>query len=141
VEPIKDKVFPLQVYGLDANYKWKPFLQGDKHSFLLGGEFYLAPKEMSDKKIAYGLGGFGFAQYQFNQWLYLGVRYDYRHAFNDVGHAAGAFLTYYTTEFLRFRLGYEVVADIGFSNPKNNVMLEVNFVFGSHPVEPYWVNR
>ncbi len=134
---------PVQVYGADVNYKWRPFLFGDKHSFLFGGELYAAPKEMNSKTML-ALGGFGFAQYQLNQWTYLGVRYDYRNLENSKegrGHGIGAYLTYYTTEFLRLRAGYEISGGQNFSKPTNNFLVELNFVFGSHPVEPYWVNR
>ncbi|MDA0712590.1 MAG: hypothetical protein O2897_01195 [bacterium] len=144
VEPVKDAIFPRQVYGLDASYKWRPFVHGDKKSILVGGEFYAAPKEDDHtKKVNWGFGGFAFAQYQFNEQVYLGLRYDYRDAFTDKerGQSAGIFLTYYTTEFLRFRLGYEAIYTVATKEIKNNALLEVNFIFGSHPVEPYWVNR
>jgi hypothetical protein len=53
-----------------------------------------------------------------------------------------AFLTYYTTEFLRLRLGYEhTKSDVAEMDGLDTGWLELNFVFGSHPVEPYWVNR
>jgi hypothetical protein len=140
--------WPIQLYGVDANYKWRPFLFGDKHSFLFGGEIYGAPKEINTNegggKTVFAFGGFGFAQYQLNQWTYLGLRYDYRNLANNKegnGHGVGAYLTYYTTEFLRLRVGYEVMGEKDFSKPSNNLLFEINFVFGSHPVEPYWVNR
>lgn len=138
---------PVQLYGVDANYKWRPFLFGDKHSFLFGGELYGAPKEVKTDtvyKTVFALGGFAFAQYQFDQWTYFGLRYDYRNLDNNKegrGHGVGAYLTYYTTEFLRLRIGYEVIGEKYFSKPSSNLLFEINFVFGSHPVEPYWVNR
>jgi hypothetical protein len=53
-----------------------------------------------------------------------------------------AYASYYTTEFLRFRLGFEHrQSDFAEQNDINTILLEINFVFGSHPTEPYWVNR
>ena len=53
-----------------------------------------------------------------------------------------AFWTYYTTEFLRLRLGYEhSESDVPELDGLGTAWFELNFVFGSHPVEPYWVNR
>lgn len=140
-------ILPVQLYGVNANYKWRPFLFGDKHSFLFGGELYGAPKEMKTSagdKTVLALGAFAFAQYQLDQWTYFGLRYDYRNLENDKegnGHGVGAYLTYYTTEFMRLRVGYEITGERYFSNQSSNLLFEINFVFGSHPVEPYWVNR
>ena len=45
-------------------------------------------------------------------------------------------------EFLRFRAGYEHRwSDIAADDGLDSFVAEVNVVFGSHPIEPYWVNR
>src|SRR5207248_1257758 len=79
------------------------------------------------------------------QNLYLGVRYDWTQDLKDqslVTQTFGSFLTYYTTEFLRYRLGVEhTESDIGHLDGLNSAFVELNFVYGSHPSEPYWVNR
>lgn len=129
----EDDVKWEQMYGTDVSYKWRPYILGEKQSFLFSNEWYVQSLEK------YGV--FAWAQYQFNQSTYLGLRYDYRHVDIDIGHAIGGFLTYYTTEFLRLRAGYEAVTDASWSNLRNNFLLEINFIIGSHPVEPYWVNR
>jgi hypothetical protein len=55
---------------------------------------------------------------------------------------AAGYLSYYTSEFLRFRAGYEHRwSDVAADNGINSFIAEVNVVFGSHPTEPYWVNR
>lgn len=127
----------LQLYGTDINYKWRPYKQGEKRSFLIGTEFFVA-NGVEPQNGYWPLGGFIWTQYQINQWFYPGMRYSYYQGVNDQAphHAIGAFLTYYTTEFLRLRAGYEWD---NFS--QNKFLFEVNFVMGSHPVEPYWVNR
>lgn len=127
----------IQLYGTDLNYKWRPYRQGEKRSFLLGGELFVA-NGIQCKNNYWPLGGFVWTQYQINQWLYPGVRYSYYQGVkhDNPNHSVGAFLTYYTTEFLRLRAGYEWD-----NHHQSQVLLELNFVMGSHPVEPYWVNR
>lgn len=130
-------VQPLQLYGADIYYKWRPYKQGEKRSFLVGTELFVA-NGVNGKNGYWPLGTFVWAQYQINQWFYPGVRYSYYQGVqhDNPNHAVGAFLTYYTTEFLRLRAGYEWD-----NHEQNKFLLEVNFVMGSHPVEPYWVNR
>ncbi|MEI6790876.1 MAG: hypothetical protein WCK42_06825 [Myxococcaceae bacterium] len=127
----------IQLYGTDINYKWRPYKQGDKRTFLLGGELFVANGTQGLNGY-WPLGGFVWTQYQLNQWFYPSVRYSYYQGvkYDYPSHSVGAFLTYYTTEFLRLRAGYEWD-----NHNQNQVLLEVNFVMGSHPVEPYWVNR
>lgn len=128
---------PVQLYGTDINYKWRPYKQGEKQSLLIGGELFVGN---GVKRLGgyWPLGGFVWTHYQINQWLYPGLRYSYYQGVkqDNPNHAVGAFLTYYMTEFLRLRAGYE------WDNyNQNKFLLEINFVMGSHPVEPYWVNR
>src|SRR5262245_45942797 len=133
-----------QLAGLDATYKWKPLTGGEWRSFLIGGEFFASflddPALGDDPHSAYV-----WSQYQFDKNLYLGVRYDWAELLTDASQSTdvlGAYLTYYTTEFLRFRLALEhTESDDPVLDGLNSAALEVNMVFGSHPVEPYWVNR
>jgi hypothetical protein len=76
-------------------------------------------------------GGFAALQLQPTRPIYLGGRVD--DLDGDV--QAGGFISYYTSEFLRFRAG----AMAGSSGVRED--LQLTFVWGSHPVEPYWVNR
>ena len=133
-----------QLLGLDASYKWKPFAAGEWHSFLVGGELFasrLDDPALGDDPLGY----YAFAQYQLAKGTYVGVRYDHAEALEDETletTALGTYLTYYTTEFLRFRLGVEhTESDVPELDDLDTALLEANMVFGSHPVEPYWVNR
>jgi len=139
--------------ALDALYKWKPLAAGEFHSVVLGGELFYADRKFEVPVLgapaavqrATPLAWYGFAQVQLSWHSYLGGRYDY---VQDIANThlttqvAAGYLSYYTSEFLRFRAGYEhrwsdVPADDGI----NSFIAEVNVVFGSHPTEPYWVNR
>ncbi|MBH1988762.1 MAG: hypothetical protein I8H75_03350 [Myxococcaceae bacterium] len=128
---------PLQLYGADAYYKWRPYLQGEKRSFLIGSELFVA-NGVQGRNGYWPWGMFIWSQMQINQWLYPGIRYSYLQGaqVDTPSHSVGAFLTYYTTEFLRLRAGYEWD-----NHQQHKALLEINFIFGSHPVEPYWVNR
>lgn len=141
--------------GADFTYKWKPIQAGEFHSFVLGGELLWADRKFRVDSDGDGLpdmdarakplAWYAFAQYQLSWHFYLGGRYDYAQDIVDTSLAtrvACGYLSYYTSEFLRFRVGYEHRwSDIPTDDGVNSVIAEVNVVFGSHPTEPYWVNR
>lgn len=140
---------PTTLYGADVTYRWAPVERRQSHSFVAGGEFFSGKHSFTDissKEISMTpYGWFGYMQYQTSYWLYLGIRYDWvKEPSNDqlVTESFSAYASYYTTEFLRFRLGFEHrMSDIALQDNINTGLLDVNFVFGSHPTEPYWVNR
>jgi hypothetical protein len=136
---------PTQMYGLDVTYKWAPSEERESKSFVAGGEFLTGKHFPVDSAAVTPSGWFGYMQYQTSYWLYLGARYDCIEEPEDaslVTKAFAGYLSYYTTEFLRFRLGLERRwSDLPAENNLTTGIFEVNFVFGSHPTEPYWVNR
>ena len=141
--------------ALDALYKWKPLAAGEFHSVVIGGELFWGDRKFGIDTTGDGmpdidrrttpLAWFGFAQVQLSWHVYLGGRYDYAQDLADtslVTQIAAGYLSYYTSEFLRFRVGYEHRwSKLALDNNVNSVIAEVNVVFGSHPTEPYWVNR
>lgn len=138
-----------RLYGADITYKWAPIEGRESHSFVAGGEVFAGRQVYADSSApvvsSSPVGWYGYVQYQTSYWLYLGMRYDHVEEPVDdrlVTRSLGAYASYYTTEFLRLRLGFEHRwSDIPLENNVNTVFLEVNFVFGSHPTEPYWVNK
>jgi hypothetical protein len=137
------------LYGVDFTYKWAPLEQRESRSFVAGGELLAGRHTFSDpvagKTGNSPFGWFGYLQYQTSYWLYLGLRYDWlEEPLHDqlVTRSIGVYASYYTTEFLRLRLGVEHRwSDIAAQNNTTTALAEINFVFGSHPTEPYWVNR
>ncbi|MBS1120885.1 MAG: hypothetical protein H6Q90_3113 [Deltaproteobacteria bacterium] len=139
----------------DALYKWKPLAAGEFHSVVLGGEVFYVDRRfaldtngdgiLDSKQRATPLAWYAFAQVQLSWHTYLGGRYDYVQDIVDkhlTTKVAAGYLTYYTSEFLRFRAGYEHRwSDLPAEDHVNSFLAEVNVVFGSHPTEPYWVNR
>ena len=141
--------------SLDALYKWKPLAAGEFHSVVVGGELFYANRKFAldangdgvpdGEKQASPIAGYGFAQVQLSWHVYLGGRYDYVQDITTPSlttQVAAGYLSYYTSEFLRFRAGYEHRwSDLPTDDGVHSFIAEVNVVFGSHPTEPYWVNR
>ena len=140
---------PARLFGADLTYKWKPVRAGEFHSVVLGGEVLWADRRFADdagvEQHATPLAWYAFAQVQASWHTYLGARYDVAEDVVDdalTTRVAAGYLSYYTSEFLRLRLGYEHRwSDLASDDGINTVLAEVNIVFGSHPTEPYWVNR
>ena len=140
---------PTQLYGIDLTYKWAPLEERESHSFVAGGEVLAGRHKFVDPAAgamtAAPVGWFGYLQYQTSYWLYLGLRYDWvQEPVNDqqVTRSLAGYASYYTTEFLRFRVGLEHRrSTLAALDNVTTGIFEVNFVFGSHPTEPYWVNK
>jgi len=138
------------VYSADVLYKWKPLRQGEYRSFVLGGQVFLVDRDVVDPETMLAdhvtpVGWFAFAQPQLTRNLYLGVRYDDAQSIVDdtlERRAISGWLSWYTSEFLRFRLGYEHrLSDLAEEDGRDSFFAEMTFVLGAHPTEPFWVNR
>jgi len=130
--------------GLDLTYRHRPFARGQWTSFIAGAEVYGADVETEDFDSD-ALGGFVWSQYQLDRRIYLGARYDRFEELEDDSletQSGSLFVTYYTSEFLRLRLGYERIfdSDVDERDGLDTLLFELNFVFGSHPPHPYWVS-
>jgi hypothetical protein len=148
------------IHGLDFMYRWQPGRMGQWKSFLLGGEFMFGrrayPEASQSPDVARAVEGlqpgngkpigyYVFTQWQFNRRTYAGVRWDKTDVLFDPSlrrRSMTPYLSYYFSEFLRFRLNYEHRwSDLVTEDRRNSVFAELNFVFGSHPPEPFWVNK
>jgi hypothetical protein len=113
--------------------------RGQYNSFFLQGEAYFANRYGAGGKNS--LAGFVGLGVQPARNVFLSLRGD---ALVDdlsdpeVAWGAGFAASLYTTEFLRVRLAYDL---LGGEELVHRFGLQVTAVFGSHPVEPYWVNR
>jgi hypothetical protein len=160
--PSGNQMASANFHGFDFTYRWKPLRQGEWKSYILGGELMFArraypeasePVEVA-RAIEEGLvaagegrpkGYFVFTQWQFDRRKYAGVRWDQTDTLFNPGlerRGLTTYLSYYLSEFLRFRINYEHRwSDVVTEDGRNSVFLELNWVFGSHPPEPFWVNR
>jgi hypothetical protein len=154
-----DGTLGAHTQSADFMYRWKPLRAGEYRSFLLGGQVFAAQRaflegldtdgdgvpDTFERRDASPLGYFAWVQLQLARPAYLGARWDDTAAITDAAvrrRAITGYLTLYASEFLRFRVGYEHrFSDVVEDNGRDSVFAELNFLFGAHPPEPFWVNR
>jgi len=137
-----------QLYGFDLSYKWKPYLLGEWRSLVAGAEAFWGQRQAETDGVESTVrprGGYLFAQYQWDKNLYTGVRLDYAKGPDDDTidrRLAALYASYYTSEFLRLRLGLEHRwSDLPEEDGRDTLFFETTFVFGEHPAHPWWVAR
>jgi hypothetical protein len=69
----------------------------------------------------------------------FGLRYDWTEDPTTAGHewAVGPYLSFSTTEFLRFRIGYKHTERSGFGSPStiDELLFQATFILGAHPAD------
>jgi hypothetical protein len=136
-----------RMHAIDFMYRWKPFRQGEWKSYLLGGEvmFSDAVDSPSAGDSRRPKGTSVFTQWQFDRRKYAGVRFDYTTTLADPAlqrKSVTPYFSYYFSEFLRMRLNFERRwSEIVTEDHRNTFFAELNWIFGSHPPEPFWVNK
>jgi len=147
--------------GADLKYKYVP--DGWQHPLLtVAGEFLYQLRRVSDPTTAdptqtqtldrYGWYLFGEVQpAQFGWWSRFapGLRYDWTEYPINPGSqwAIEPYLTFYPSEFLRFRLVYKHThgntpgcctnTGVGSARIKDEVFLQSTFIMGAHPAHPF----
>ncbi len=142
--------------GLEVLYAYKP--PGVWNSIVVGGELFFVRREalveekdvdtmetVEKERARTPIGGYLFAQYQVSWHVYAGARYDYVQSRQDDDvetHVLAGYVSYYTSEYFRIRAGLEHRwSDVETEDGDTTLLVELNFVFGSHPPEPWWVYR
>jgi hypothetical protein len=146
--PAGNAIRESDFHGIDFTYRWKPLRRGEWRSFVLSGELMFARRanpRAAEPGQGKPLGFTAFGQWQFNRRIYAGTRWDRTDVFYDPAlkrNSLTPYFSYYFSEFLRFRLNYEHRwSDLSVENGRKSIFAELNFVFGSHPPEPYWANK
>jgi hypothetical protein len=158
--PAGNEVAAATLHGMDFTYRWKPARRAETNSFVLGSELMFSNSvhagagEAADAAHAleglpgdtgHPMGYTLFGQWQFNRRTYGGIRWDRTDVlFSPELHRRSLtpYFSYYFSEFLRFRLNFEHRwSDLATENRRNSVFAEINWVFGAHPPEPFWVNK
>ncbi len=151
--PAGNEIMQSDFHGLDFTYRWKPLRGGEWKSLVVSGELMFARRaipgaaETAGGTLAQGkpFGVTAFGQWQFNRRMYAGVRWDRTDVLYEPAlkrRSLTPYFSYYFSEFLRFRLNYEQRwSDLLTEERRKSIFAELNFVFGSHPPEPYWVNK
>jgi hypothetical protein len=95
-----------------------------------------APTEF-EKRDAYGFYVWTDVQ-PWQRWVF-GIRYDWTEDPSGPGHelAIGPYVSFFTTEFLRFRLGYKHTERSGFGSPStiDELLFQATFILGAHPAD------
>jgi hypothetical protein len=139
---------PVLTNSLELLYKWKPLRMGEFRSFLVGGQVFYADREFEtpvgpERETPFGY--YTFAQYQFDRRIYGGIRWDYTQTIDQdrlKRRQLTPYISVYLSEFLRCRFSYEYTwSDLEEENGRDTFFFELNFIFGAHPPEPYWVNK
>ncbi|MGH9428869.1 MAG: hypothetical protein ACRD2L_21495, partial [Terriglobia bacterium] len=162
LHPSGNQAASANMDGIDFLYRWKPLRQGEWKSYLIGGEWIRAHRSYPEalepidvsRAIDAGLllpgtgkpkGYSVFTQWQFDRRKYAGLRWDQTATLFNPSvqrRSLTTYFSYYFSEFLRFRINYEHRwSDVSTEDRRNSVFLELNWVFGSHPPEPFWVNK
>ncbi len=113
--------------------------RGQSRSFFVNGELQLAHRLQEGGRTS--LGGFVDLGFQPTRNVFFAFRGEARTDHLDVEPivwGAGVSASLYTSEFLRMRLAYDLTGE---EELTHRLGLQITAVFGSHPVEPYWVNR
>lgn len=143
VHPAKDSIPAVKLHAVDFMYRWKPFRQGQWKSYLLGGEVMFTDRNVEANRRPYGTSI--FTQVQLDRRKYAGVRWDYTTGLVDptiLRRSLTPYFSYYFSEFLRLRLNYETRwSSLATENRRRSAFIELNWIFGAHPPEPFWVNR
>jgi hypothetical protein len=151
------------ILGFDAKYKYTP--AGWQHAaFTLLGEYLLSFRDLvvtnpegidqtrqRDSQGFYVYGGLQpFNHGELSKWM-LGFRYDRTQypAASGTEWAVQPFLSYYPSEFLRFRLGYKQTTrsqccsyldfqdNGGSAKQVSEYFLQATFIMGAHPAHPF----
>lgn len=87
-------------------------------------------------------GAYVLAQQQINRDWFTGVRLDYTqdpNSKNQDAWAVSPYVSFYWSEFLRFRLQYQ--HKDGDVPSEDNLFFQCTWIFGAHPPHPYWAMR
>ncbi len=136
--------------GIDFLYRWRPEKNSQDRSLVFQTEAFALHRSSRDEDSGAGFdvdsfGAYAYLQYQFARRWYAGVRGDWTEPVDpDSGdkYGASAYLSFYTSEFLRIRFGVQRTWDRSLDDEEvDTAFIQFSWVFGSHPVEPYWFNK
>jgi hypothetical protein len=115
---------------------------GRFNNTLLQSEFIYGDVDSSRTDTQHAFGIYVLVQQQLNRDWYAGVRADWtENAVNDNQEVWGIspYISWYWSEFLRFRLEYQ--HRDGDVPSEDTLYGQVTWIFGAHPPHPYWAMR
>lgn len=133
--------------GVDVTWRYNDPDPASYENWLVQAEVIGSSVENADEgEDVDALGGYLTIQRQLDPNRYVGIRLDAaEHPFLTDASIWGVvpYYTWYLNEFLRLRLQYQLMSGSvgGDSATSHGLALQLTWVFGAHPPEPYWVNR
>jgi len=128
----------VNLFGVDLTLLRTDPTGGFKNT-LIQAEAIYGHTDTSRTETEHSLGAYLLAQQQLNRDVYAGVRLDWtQNAIDSQQEVWGVspYLTWYWSEFLRFRVEYQHKA--GDVKEENTLYFQAVFIFGAHPPHPYW---
>jgi len=126
-----------RLLSVDAAYRWVPPSRSRYREMTLRGEWYWVDRDVADLSLS-GHGGYAQGSYRWDQRWITGLRVDYLDGFGD-GPTAFALVptvTYWQSEWVRFRLQYNMIKRAGF-DPDHTFMFQTVWAVGPHKHETY----
>ena len=128
-----------QLFGVDLTTRGA---RGDaQRAWVAGVEAYAANfRDVAGMEDA--LGGFAWGQFEVVEAVHVGLRFDATQSLaqnDDVTRSTSVWVSHDWSDALRVRVGFEHVdSDIAATDGVNSAFVELSFLFGTHPDEPYW---
>jgi len=151
-----------QVYGADLSFLWEPADKALYRNVEWRSEVYLLNRDIlapddSGRDNLQAWGAYSYLQSRIAQNLEIGVRYDYfqpdTKGYADVPGASMTplaytaddayrwqicpYITWWQSEFVKFRAEYDYAAGRGMENPEHILWLQAIFAAGPHKHERY----
>jgi hypothetical protein len=136
------RVGDVWLYGTDVTLVRRDPTGGFNNQ-LFQAEAIYGNTRQDDRTMAKSWGGYMLAQQQLDKDWYTGVRLDYtQDANNNDRHiwGASAYLTWYWSEFLRFRVEYQYRSPSDLPD-ENMLFFQITWIYGAHPPHPYWAMK
>jgi hypothetical protein len=127
----------VNLFGFDATVLRRDPTGGFRNTLLQGEAMYAVVDGDAGSNQAFGL--YVLGQQQLKRDWFAGLRLDWTQDPNDDRREAWGvtpYVTWYWTEFLRFRLSYQ--HRDGDRPAEDAVWLQLTWLFGAHPPHPYW---
>ncbi|HLL90457.1 MAG TPA: hypothetical protein VK324_14250 [Tepidisphaeraceae bacterium] len=131
------------LFGVDATLVFRDPTGGFNNT-LLQAEGMYGIFDLEDGTNEESWGAYLLAQQQLARDWYAGVRLDYAQNpedNNEEAWGASPYVSWYWTEFLRFRASYEHRDGDREHGDEDVLWLQATWIFGAHPPHPYWAMR
>ena len=131
----------VNLYGVDVTLMRRG-QAGRFNGQLLQAEAIYGDTHDEDGIQRHSWGAYLLGQQQLSRELYAGLRLDYTqnpNARDEEAWGLSPYVSWYLSEFLRFRLQYQFRD--GDVPEEHNVFVQATYIFGAHPPHPYWSMR